>query len=165
MIKETEYKYRRDKVIKQLSKNSIAVVFSSEFKTRSNDTQYQYRQNSNFYYLTGFKEDNSALVFLKRKKSIKTILFVQKKDEKIELWHGKRLGEKEAKKNFQVDEIFTIDKLDSKLKEFSKTKNILYIDLELKDKRVKRLKKSLEHISNYKISCRNKANSKSNRYN
>lgn len=150
MIKETEYKYRRDKVIKQLSKNSIAVVFSSEFKTRSNDTQYQYRQNSNFYYLTGFKEDNSALVFLKRKKSIKTILFVQKKDEKIELWHGKRLGEKEAKKNFQVDEIFTIDKLDSKLKEFSKTKNILYIDLELKDKRVKRLKKSLEHISNYK---------------
>lgn len=79
MIKESEYKKRRDFVAKKLSKNSIAVVSSSKYKTRSNDTDYPYRQNSNFYYLTGFKEDNSHLVFIKRKKYTKCLLYVQKK--------------------------------------------------------------------------------------
>ena len=105
MIQESEYKRRRDFVAKKLSKNSIAVVSSSKYKTRSNDTEYPYRQNSNFYYLTGFKEDNSHLVFIKRKKNTKCLLYVQKKDEVYELWNGQRLGEIEAKKRFLVDDV------------------------------------------------------------
>jgi len=78
MIKQKEYKKRRKKLFKKLKNNSIALVSSSLQKTRSNDTEYPYRQNSNFYYISGFKEDNSALVFIKTKTKSKTILFVQK---------------------------------------------------------------------------------------
>ena len=105
MIKESEYKKRRDSLAKKLLNNSIAVVVSSTNKTRSNDTEYPYRQDSNFYYLTGFKEDNSVLLFVKTKGVSKTILFVQNKDEKLELWNGKRLGGKEAKRTYFVDAV------------------------------------------------------------
>lgn len=67
MIDEKEYRQRRDALASKLSKNSVAVLFSSTYKTRSNDTEYPYRQNSNFYYMTGFKEDNSVLVIVKKK--------------------------------------------------------------------------------------------------
>ncbi len=139
MISQKEYKNRRDKLLKKLSNNSIGVIFSATYKTRSNDTDYPYRQDSNFYYLTGFKEDNSALVFIKSKKDTKTILFVQKKDAQLELWTGKRLGEKKAKKRFLVDEVYASSELKKKLKEYADGKKHLYCDINSKDKRVKKL--------------------------
>ena len=141
MITQKEYKKRRDTLVKKLSNNSIGIVFSAESKTRSHDTDHPYRQDSNFYYLTGFKEDNAALVFLKTKNSVKTILFVQKKDELLELWTGKRLGEKEAKKRFLVDEVYISDNLKKRLKEYIVGKRNLYCDLSSKDKRVKKVLK------------------------
>jgi len=150
MIKEKEYKKRRDKLSCELSKNSISVIFSSEYKMRSNDTEYPYRQNSNFYYLTGFKEDNSALVFIKKKKRVKTILFVQKKDAKKELWSGKRLGEVEAKKRFLVDEVYTMDKFEQVFKESIESKKVLYFDFKLDYSKVKTLKRYSKNLSTHK---------------
>ena len=151
MIKETEYKKRRNKLLKKLSNNSIAVVFSSEYKVRSNDTEYPYRQDSNFYYLTGFKEDNAVLVILKKdKKHAETVLFVQKKDKTMQLWTGKRLGEKKAKKRFFVDAVYFNDDLNIKLQEFAQDKNICYFDFASKDKRVEILKERTKNISSYK---------------
>jgi len=141
MIKESEYKKRRDTLAKKLSNNSIAIVFSSEQTTRSNDTEYPYRQASNFYYLTGFKEDNAHLVFLKTKNKVKSIMFVQKRYQSIELWSGERLGVKRAKKRFLVDEVYVSDDFKTKIKEFMAGKKHLYSDLNPKDKRVKKLLK------------------------
>lgn len=141
MINEKEYKSRRDTLAKKLSKNSVAVLFSAEPKTRSNDTEYPYRQNSNFYYLSGFKEDSSAIVFVKTKKGVKTVLFVHAKDKQQELWNGKRLGVKKAKKRFLVDEVYSIDELEDKLKEFLDDKKTLYYDFNLDDSRTKTLRK------------------------
>ena len=146
MISQTEYKKRRDRLLDKLSNNSIGIIFSSTYKTRSNDTDYPYRQDSNFYYLTGFKENNSALVFIKTKDIVKTILFVQKKDAELELWTGKRLGVKKAKKRFLVDEVYASSELNKKLKEYIVGKKHLYCDLSSKDKRVKKLLKLTENI-------------------
>ncbi len=150
MIKEKEYRCRRKKLLKKLSNNSIAILYSSEQKIRSNDTEYPYRQDSNFYYLTGFKEDNSILVLLKTRKSTKTILFVQKKDKVLELWTGKRVGEKKAKKRFLFDEIYASDKLEEKLKEYIKDKNYCYFDFLSQDIRVEQLKKETKKFRTYK---------------
>ena len=150
MISEIEYKKRRDKLAKKLSKNSVSVIFSSDYKIRSNDTEYPYRQNSNFYYLSGFKEDNSALVFVKRKKRTKTLLFVQKKDAKKELWSGKRLGEAEAKNNFLVDEVHTMDKFEQIFKESIEFKSTLYFDFKLDYSKVKTLKRYSKDLSIHK---------------
>ena len=116
MIDEVEYKKRREKFGKKLLNDSVAVIFSAEAKTRSHDTHHPYRQNSNFYYLCGFKEDNAALLFIKERKKVKTALFVQKKDKKSELWSGKRLGQKDAKRRFLVDKVFVKDDFFEKFK-------------------------------------------------
>ena len=150
MIKEKEYKKRRDNLLNTLDKNSVGVIFSAKYQTRSNDTDYPFRQDSNFYYLTGFKEDNSSLIFVKTKDSIKTILFVSKKDAVKELWTGKRLGEVEAKKSFMVDEVYTSDSFESILKDYISKSNTLYFDFSLDYSKVKILKRYAKQLSTHK---------------
>jgi|OM-RGC.v1.002793551 Xaa-Pro aminopeptidase len=142
VIKESEYQKRRELLAKKLAKNSLTVLFSADNKTRSNDTNYPYRQNSNFYYLTGFKEDNSCLVIVKNKKDRKTIFFVQHKDEVYELWNGKRLGEVEAKKRFLVDSVVVSKDFKKSIKELSKDKKYLYYDFGEKLSKAKKLLKN-----------------------
>ena len=150
MISEKEYKSRRERLSKKLDKSSVTVLYSAEHQTRSNDTEYPYRQNSNFYYLTGFVESNSALVFVKKKTKTKVYLFVEEKDEKLELWNGKRVGEIEAKKRFLVDEVFVIKEFNLKLKEFLANKSVLYFDFNLQYNKVKVIKRYSKNLYTYK---------------
>jgi Xaa-Pro aminopeptidase len=150
VISESEYKKRRKRLGKKFSADSVGIVFSAEYKKRSNDTEYPFRQNSNFYYLSGFKEDSSALMFVKGKKKLKTILFVAKKDKKLELWHGKRLGEKKAKKRFLVDEVLSIDELQKELKKHLQDAKELYYDFNLDYSKVKILKRYSKKLSTHK---------------
>ncbi len=149
VISEEEYVGRRKKLLSKLSKNSVAVLFAAQMKTRSHDTEYPFRQNSNFYYMCGFKEDNAALMFVKKNKKTKTILFVEKKDEALELWHGKRLGELEAKKRFNVDAVYIIEDFAKQLKEHLEGSNNLYYDFDLEYNKVKTLKKYSKKIASY----------------
>ena len=148
MIKESEYKKRRDLLAKKMLNNSVGIIFSAEYTTRSHDTQHPFRQDSNFYYLTGFKEDNAVLVFIKTKNKYKTALFVQKKDELLELWTGKRLGEKEAKKRFQVDKVYTSDKLKKRFKSFVKNKKNIYCEVNSKKQEFKKILKLVKDFKN-----------------
>ncbi len=150
MIKEDEYKERRDSLAKKLVKNSIAVLFSTNYKNRSNDTEYPFRQDSNFYYLTGFKEDKSSLVVIKSRRKTKTILFVAKKDKTLELWNGKRLGAKKAKKRFLIDEVYEYSELEKKLKELIQTSKTMYFDFKLDYSKVKVLKRYAKALSTHK---------------
>ncbi|MDF1878898.1 aminopeptidase P N-terminal domain-containing protein [Sulfurimonas sp. SAG-AH-194-C20] len=150
MIQEEEYAKRRNTLAKTLKKHSIAILFSAKAKQRSNDTEYPYRQNSNFYYMCGFKEDNAVLVIVKKEKKVKTYLFVQKKDELLELWTGKRVGEKVAKNIFDIDVVLTTDLFDKKVQEFLKDKYNLYFDFTMQDERVDKLRKIGSHLSGYK---------------
>lgn len=97
------HKNRREKILEVLDDNSLVIVLSSANVSRSFDDGYKFKQNKNFYYLTGFNEPNSALLLApggmeihdgKSKKVVKTkeALFVQKKDPLKETWIGKRLG-------------------------------------------------------------------------
>jgi Xaa-Pro aminopeptidase len=148
MIKESEYKKRRDLLAKKMLNNSVGIIFSAEYTTRSHDTQHPFRQDSNFYYLTGFKEDNAVLVFIKTKNKYKTALFVQKKDELLELWTGKRLGEKEAKKRFQVDEVYTSDEFKKRFKSFVKNKKNIYCEVNSKKQEFKKILKLVKDFKN-----------------
>ncbi|MFA5233198.1 MAG: aminopeptidase P N-terminal domain-containing protein [Sulfurimonas sp.] len=141
MIKESEYKKRRDSLAKKMPNNSVGVIFSAEPATRSHDTHHPYRQDSNFYYLSGFKEDNATLLFLKTKDGLKTVMFVQKKDKTFELWNGERLGAKEAKKSFLVDEIYESREFKNRFKEFIKGKSAIFCELGSKKREVKKVLK------------------------
>lgn len=81
-----------------MPKNSVAILFSNPVRNRSNDVDYEYHQDPNFYYLTGLREPHAAVIIYKEdqefKDNLKTneILFLQKKNKKNEAWTGQRIG-------------------------------------------------------------------------
>ena len=99
--------------------------------------------------MSGFKEDNSALVFVKGAKNFHTFLFVAKKDKTQELWHGKRLGKVKAKECFLVDDVFEFDEFNEKFKELSRDKQHVYYDFKLEYFKIKILKRYSKNIQSY----------------
>ena len=88
---------RRQKLRELMPDSSVAVFFSAPIRNRSNDVDYEYHQDPNFYYLTGLKEPHSLVVIHKHQLEINgtitdEVIFVQPRDAKQELWQGKRLG-------------------------------------------------------------------------
>jgi len=127
-MNETTYNVRRAALLAMMDEGA-AVIGTAAPKVRSNDTEYPYRQNSDFYYLTGFEEDNAALLLVKRGAEARTYLFVQPKIEEMELWTGKRTGVDAAKARFAVDEVFAVDEFEAKLHELLADLPALYGDV------------------------------------
>ncbi|CAG5083526.1 aminopeptidase P N-terminal domain-containing protein [Parvicella tangerina] len=88
---------RRKALREMMPENSVAIFFSNPVRNRSNDVDYEYHQDPNFYYLTGLTEPNSILLVFSEPQEIdgeKTneVIFVQERDESKEVWNGPRLG-------------------------------------------------------------------------
>lgn len=103
---------RREALRTLMPANSVAVFFSNPVKNRSNDTEFMYRPNSDFYYLTGFREPNAALVVFKEPQlidgqSVKEIIYVQPRDPRKEQWDGERLGVDGVKAKLGFEVAFT----------------------------------------------------------
>ncbi len=128
MITQQEYADRRKALSAELLSASVTIVHSASHKTRSNDTEYPFRQNSNFYYLTGFKEDSAALLIVKGRRDAKFYLFVAKKDPAQELWSGKRVGAEAAKELMAFDEVYEYEMLEKIFKEHLAKKHTFYYD-------------------------------------
>ncbi|UFS62024.1 aminopeptidase P N-terminal domain-containing protein [Sulfurimonas sp. HSL-3221] len=127
-MNELTYKQRRDGLLAQMEEGA-AVLGTATLKTRSNDTEYPYRQNSDFFYLTGFEEDNAALVLIRGGDANKSVLFVQPKVEEMELWTGKRTGVDAAKERFDFDEVYSVEAFEEKLPELLENLPRLYGDI------------------------------------
>ncbi len=127
-MNEIHYEARRQKLLNFLEEGVI-ILTSASPKTRSNDTQYPYRQNSDFYYISGVQEENALLVLIKTKEAVKSILFVEPYDEEHTLWNGSRLGIKGAQERFSVDEVHDINEYPTLIKEILHDHVALYIDL------------------------------------
>lgn len=99
--------------MKKLGKNSVALILSNSMRNKSYDASYKFKQNNNFYYLTGFDEPNAILVLapggmkIKTKdgnsKTVREILFVQKRNPFMEKWDGKRLGSAAVKTDLGIE--------------------------------------------------------------
>ncbi len=108
----SEYQTRRAAILSQMLPNSACVVGSAQSVTRSNDTEYVFRQDSYFWYLTGFDEPNSTLILLKDTLGqTRQVICCQPKDTQAEIWHGRRLGCDAAVATLGVDEAFSSDTL------------------------------------------------------
>jgi Xaa-Pro aminopeptidase len=100
--------------MKRMPENSVAIIPSSLEATRSNDTHYRYRQNSDLLYLTGFDEPESIAVIAPSREQ-KYTLFVRPRDPEREIWDGRRAGVEGARKEFGADEAFPIEEFNEKL--------------------------------------------------
>ena len=105
----SDFKSHREHFFSQMSDNSLALFSAASEVTRSNDTEFNFCQNKSFYYLTGFNEPDALLVLLKRDNKTQTILFSLPKDKDQEVWHGRRVGQKQACKEYGFDHCFTLD--------------------------------------------------------
>ena len=129
--KQLFIKNRRE-LVKNLSPNSIVVVFSADRKFRNGDQFFPYRQDSNFYYLTGFPEENCRLILYPENvnQTEREFLFIQETDEKAKIWEGCNFSKEEAseitgiqtvKFNTDFESIFSalIDRVDNIYLDFS----------------------------------------------
>ncbi len=121
------FKLRRQIFLSKIGSNSVALVPAAEEKIRNSHTEYLYRQNSDFMYLTGFCEPDSLLAFVPDQKDGEVILFCKPKDKLAEIWSGKRLGPAKAIKALGVDKAYSIEDLPKILPELiDNTKKLFY---------------------------------------
>src|SRR5579875_85818 len=97
--------------------DGVAVLPSAPVSVRSNDVEYIYRQDNDFYYLTGFAEPESVAVFAPGNPDGEFILFVRPRDREREIWTGRRAGVEGAVADVGADRAYQIDELDRVLPE------------------------------------------------
>jgi Xaa-Pro aminopeptidase len=113
-IEQSEYQQRREKLMEKIG-NGTAIFRSAPMAVMHNDVEYTYRQDSDFYYLTGFNEAEAVAVLAPHHEEHRFILFVQPKDLEKETWTGYRCGVEGAKERYGADEAYPINELDEHL--------------------------------------------------
>lgn len=91
-MKQSEFKKRRKQLMQRIGKGNIALIGSAAVRTRNRDVDYPFRQDSDFYYLTGFNEPESLAVFIPGREKGEYILFCREFDETKALWEGAHAG-------------------------------------------------------------------------
>ena len=113
---KNRYSERRNKLGSMLPKNSAVVIAGASMQYRNADSSYAFRQDSNFWYLSGFNEAESTLVILiNEKNNVQSIAFVPEKDELKEIWDGYRAGPEGAMKDYGFDLAFNNTEIDQRL--------------------------------------------------
>lgn len=120
-----EFLNRRQQFVNRMGE-AVAIFPSAPEVIRSNDTGYSYRQNTDFYYLTGFLEPESILVLAPGHPDAKSALFVRTHDKDKETWNGRRAGVDGARALTGVDATFPIAEFYERLGGFLETADTLY---------------------------------------
>ena len=121
----TEYQQRRQQLMSKIG-NGTAIFRSAPTAVMHNDVEYVFRQDSDFFYLTGFNEAQAVAVLAPHHPEHQYVLFVQPKDRAMEIWSGYRCGVDAAKEIYDADEAYPIEELDERLPEYLKTADRIY---------------------------------------
>ncbi|MDC1147785.1 aminopeptidase P N-terminal domain-containing protein [Gammaproteobacteria bacterium] len=121
------YTERRNKLGSMLPKNSAVVIAGASTQYRNADSSHAFRQDSNFWYLSGFNEAESTLVLLiNENKDVQSIVFVPEKDELKEIWDGYRAGPEGAMKDHGFDLAFNNIEIDQRLPDLLAGRNQVF---------------------------------------
>ena len=112
-IEPAEFRDRRARLMASLSENDVAIVPGASIRYRNRDTEYPFRQDSDFYYLTGFEEPDSILVLAPGAEPGAAVLFCPERDPAREQWTGERLGPERAPQALGVDAAFAHSELNN----------------------------------------------------
>ena len=125
-----EFKNRRDKLLTHMQNDSIFLLAGAKMQYRNNDVQYVFRQDSDFYYLSGFNEADAVMALIKDDKGIaKYVLFNLANDQHAEIWNGKRAGQNGARAIYAADEAYDINDIDRVMPNLLVNKRTIYYPL------------------------------------
>ena len=116
MITLAEFAKRRKRLMQSIGSTGIIILTAAPVASRSGDSDYAYRQNSDFYYLTGFEEPEAVAILVPSNKGGEFILFSRPRHPEEEIWTGARAGQAGAKK-FGADRAYPMGQLADKLPE------------------------------------------------
>lgn len=129
MISQQEYAQRRQNVRQQIGENAIAIIPAASQVLRNGDTPYVFRQDSNFYYLTGFNESDAILVLLPGHDEGEYILFAREKDPAKEIWDGKMQGLQGVIEHFHADMAYDINSFEEVLPRLLENRKKVYFPI------------------------------------
>lgn len=111
-----EYLRRRLALLDKMAPGSAAILFAAPEAQRNADSDYPYRQNSDFWYFTGFNEPEAALLLIKSDENHHhTVLFNRVRDVTAEIWFGRRLGQEAAPAKLGVDRALPFNEIGEQL--------------------------------------------------
>ena len=111
-MRQSEFKKRRQALMDLVGEGNIALIASASSHIRNRDVEFPFRQDSDFYYLTGFNEADSIAVLIPGREQGEYILFCREFDAKKALWEGAHAGLEGATKRYKADDSFPISDLD-----------------------------------------------------
>ncbi len=123
------HKQNRKAFIEKMGPGGVAIFASAPPAIWNHDTEYVYRPDPNFYYLTGFEEPESICVIAPDHPKHQYILFVRPKNRQAEIWNGKRVGVKNARRHYGADKAYSIEKFSEKIGKYLQGAERLYYTL------------------------------------
>ena len=127
MKQQLEFHRRRQALLAKMEAASAAIIFSAPEATRSADSEYPYRQNSDFWYLTGFNEPEAVLVLIKSDVTHShSVLFNRVRDKTSETWFGRRLGQEAAPQKLGVDRALAFNEINEQLYQLLNGLSVVY---------------------------------------
>src|SRR5262245_44231411 len=117
MVSREDFAARRARFVEAMGQG-VAVLPAAPLSIRNNSVEYEYRQDSDFYYLTGFDEPQSVLVLTTEHREHRTVVFVRKRDKERETWDGPRAGVEGAKELLGADAAYPIEELEQRLPDY-----------------------------------------------
>lgn len=125
---QVEYKQRREQLMAKLG-GGTAIFRSAPMAVMHNDVEYTFRQDSDFFYLTGFDEPDAVAVLAPHHAEHQFILFVQPKNWEKEVWSGYLVGVEAARERYGADAVYPIGELDEKLPQYLEKADRIYYHL------------------------------------
>ena len=129
----SELKNRRMALIKEMPKNSIAILSAADRNYRSRDVENPYRQNSDFLYMTGLSEPNLINIIYEEEDIVYSVLFRNNTTEHEKIWDGSRLDNTEVMETYGFTEIQSYNDYAEKILSYILNKDSLYIESGLND--------------------------------
>jgi len=147
-MQKSEFQRRRKILMQKMGKDSVAILPAAPLHYRNRDIEFPYRQDSDFYYLTGFAEPQAVLVLLPHRKQGEFVLFCRQRDPLMETWNGPMAGIDGAKADFGADEAFPIEKFDELFPNFLQGKSQVFYSMGLHAEFDKKLVAAIQQIRN-----------------
>jgi Xaa-Pro aminopeptidase len=104
---------RRGRLMQQFGPDTLIIVLSAPARTYSGDVDYEYRQDSNLYYLTGITQEQTALVLMPGNQTRRELLFIRDRDPQREHWTGRLLSRDEARERSGIATVVSSSSFDT----------------------------------------------------